>query len=75
MLFAYLLIFSISYFTIAEPLTKQFGLTAEQFGENLRDDYQRYEVEQCHTEPLKEAESYLSKYVSITLFVLILVLA
>ncbi|KAA0186889.1 hypothetical protein HAZT_HAZT009216 [Hyalella azteca] len=38
-----------------------FGLTPEQFGENLRDDYQRYEVDQCHVEPLKEAEAYLSK--------------
>lgn len=44
-----------------EPLTKQFGLTAEQFGENLRDNYQRYEVEQCPTEPMKEAENYLSR--------------
>ena len=44
-----------------EPFTKMFGLTPEQFGENLRDNYQRYEVEQSQMETYKEASSYLSK--------------
>jgi transcription elongation factor SPT6 len=43
-------------------LTKKFGLTPEQFGENLRDNYQRHEVEQEPTEPLEIAKEYISKY-------------
>ncbi len=40
---------------------QKFGLTPEQFGENLRDSYQRCEVEQSHEDPMKEAENFLSK--------------
>ncbi|KAK4315769.1 hypothetical protein Pmani_013007 [Petrolisthes manimaculis] len=49
-----------------EVLTKKFGLTPEQFGENLRDNYQRFDVEQCPEDPSKEAEEYLSKMCSTT---------
>ncbi|XP_071546473.1 transcription elongation factor SPT6 [Panulirus ornatus] len=47
-----------------ESLTKKFGLTPEQFGENLRDNYQRFDVEQCPEDPMKEADEYLSKMCS-----------
>lgn len=47
-----------------ESLTKKFGLTPEQFGENLRDSYQRFDVEQCQEDPMKEAEEFLSKMCS-----------
>ncbi|KAG7162673.1 Transcription elongation factor SPT6-like [Homarus americanus] len=47
-----------------ESLTKKFGLTPEQFGENLRDNYQRFDVEQCPEDPMKEAEEFQSKMCS-----------
>ncbi|KAK8722073.1 hypothetical protein OTU49_012465 [Cherax quadricarinatus] len=47
-----------------ESLTKKFGLSPEQFGENLRDNYQRFDVEQCPEDPMKEAEEHLSKMCS-----------
>ena len=37
----------------------KFGLTPEQFGENLRDNYARHDVEQCPDEPIKTAEEFL----------------
>lgn len=40
-------------------LVEKFGLTPEQFGENLRDDYQRNNVTQHFTRPLDEAQNYL----------------
>lgn len=40
-------------------LVQKFGLTPEQFGENLRDDYQRNYVTPHHTRPLDEAANYL----------------
>ncbi|XP_052133580.1 transcription elongation factor SPT6 [Frankliniella occidentalis] len=39
---------------------KRFGLSPEQFAENLRDNYQRHEVEQESVEPLVLAKEYLS---------------
>ena len=39
---------------------KKFGLTPEQFGENLRDNYQRHETEQYPMEPGEAAEEHLS---------------
>lgn len=39
---------------------KRFGLSPEQFAENLRDNYQRHEVEQETAEPLSLAKEYLS---------------
>ena len=50
---------------IAVDLAHKFGLTAEQFGENLRDQYQRHDVEQDPAEPLEIAEQYIAKYVSL----------
>lgn len=38
---------------------KKFGLTPEQFGENLRDDYQKNSVSQHFTRPLDEAANHL----------------
>uniref|UniRef100_UPI0034C6DEEA SPT6 n=1 Tax=Homo sapiens TaxID=9606 RepID=UPI0034C6DEEA len=37
-------------------IPKKFGLTPEQFGENLRDSYQRHETEQFPAEPLELAK-------------------
>lgn len=43
----------------AEPLAKQFGLTPEQFAENVRDNYQRHEVEQPPVPPSEAAAPYV----------------
>lgn len=40
-------------------LVEKFGLTPSQFGENLRDDYQRNNVAQHYTRPLDEAANYV----------------
>jgi len=48
---------------VAVDLAHKFGLTAEQFGENLRDQYQRHDVEQDPAEPLELAEQYIAGYV------------
>lgn len=40
-------------------LAAKFGLTPEQFGENLRDNYQRHETEQHQIEPEVAAEDYM----------------
>ncbi|XP_058061525.1 transcription elongation factor SPT6 [Anopheles bellator] len=40
-------------------LTKRFGLTPEQYAENVRDSYQRHEVEQETKDPLEVAKEYM----------------
>jgi transcription elongation factor SPT6 len=40
-------------------LVSKFGLTPDQFGENLRDNYQRHEVEQYPIEPTEAAQDYI----------------
>lgn len=40
---------------------KRFGLTPEQFAENLRDNYQRHDVEQEASEPMEVAKEYVTK--------------
>lgn len=40
---------------------KRFGLTPEEFAENLRDNYQRHDVEQEVAEPTEVASEYVSK--------------
>nr|CAB3266713.1 transcription elongation factor SPT6 [Phallusia mammillata] len=40
-------------------VANKFGLTPEQFGENLRDNYQRHETEQYPAEPLDLAEDFV----------------
>lgn len=40
-------------------LVNKFGLTPEQFGENLRDDYQKNSVSQHFTRPLDEAVNHV----------------
>lgn len=42
-----------------DGLAKKFGLTPEQFGENLRDSYQRHETEQFPAEPVELAKDYI----------------
>lgn len=44
-----------------DGLAKKFGLTPEQFGENLRDNYQRHEVEQYPVLPKEVASDYVTK--------------
>uniref|UniRef100_A0A4W3JZH9 SPT6 homolog, histone chaperone and transcription elongation factor n=1 Tax=Callorhinchus milii TaxID=7868 RepID=A0A4W3JZH9_CALMI len=44
---------------VLDGLAKKFGLTPEQFGENLRDSYQRHETEQFPAEPLELAKDYV----------------
>ncbi|KFM65277.1 Transcription elongation factor SPT6, partial [Stegodyphus mimosarum] len=44
-----------------DGLAKKFGLTPEQFGENLRDNYQRHEVDQYPVEPKEVASDYVCK--------------
>ncbi|XP_008558566.1 transcription elongation factor SPT6 [Microplitis demolitor] len=41
---------------------KKFGLTPEQFAENLRDNYQRHEVDQDLVEPSEVARDYLGRF-------------
>jgi transcription elongation factor SPT6 len=40
-------------------MAAKFGLTAEQFGENLRDNYARHDVEQSPEDPLTTAEQFV----------------
>ena len=47
-----------------EPLSRRFGLTSEQFAENLRDTYQRHEVEQFPSDPDEIAQQYITGYVT-----------
>ena len=44
-------------------MAMRFGLRPEQFGENIRDNYQRHEVDQCPMEPKQFAEEFVSGYV------------
>ena len=53
---------------IAVDLAHKFGLTAEQFGENLRDQYQRHDVDQDPAEPLDIAEQYIAGYVCLSVW-------
>ncbi|XP_041979251.1 transcription elongation factor SPT6 [Aricia agestis] len=41
-----------------EPLVRMFGLSPEQFAENVRDNYQRHEVEQQPVPPLEAAANF-----------------
>ena len=41
-----------------DTLAKKFGLSPEHFAENLRDNYQRHEVDQDPTEPSSVAEDF-----------------
>lgn len=49
------------YMSGLSGLAKKFGLTPDQFGENLRDNYQRHEIEQHIVDPKEAAESYLTR--------------
>ncbi|XP_044731246.1 transcription elongation factor SPT6 isoform X2 [Chrysoperla carnea] len=44
-----------------DGFAKRFGLTPEYFAENLRDNYQRHEVDQEHVDPLELAKNYVNK--------------
>jgi transcription elongation factor SPT6 len=43
-----------------DGLLRKYGLSPQQFAENLRDNYQRHEVEQYPSEPLDAALDYVS---------------
>ncbi len=40
-------------------LAQRFGLTAEQFADNVRDQYRRHEVNQCPMLPLDAAQEFI----------------
>ncbi|XP_005089175.1 transcription elongation factor SPT6 isoform X2 [Aplysia californica] len=42
-----------------DEITRQFGLKPHEFGENIRDNYQRHDVSQCPLEPLELAKDYV----------------
>nr|KAG5690166.1 hypothetical protein BaRGS_013623 [Batillaria attramentaria] len=42
-----------------DEIGRQFGLTPSEVGENLRDNYQRHDVQQCPVEPLELARDYI----------------
>lgn len=48
-----------------DDIAEKFGLTPEQFGENLRDNYQRHDVEQYPIEPLELAREKVCGWVVI----------
>lgn len=54
----------IRFFLPSDGLAKKFGLTPEQFGENLRDSYQRHETEQFPAEPVELAKDYVCRWVA-----------
>lgn len=43
-----------------DGLLRKYGLSPEQFAENMRDNYQRHEVDQTPTEPFDVALEYVS---------------
>lgn len=43
-----------------DGLLRKYGLSPEQFAENMRDNYQRHEVDQYPTEPMDVALEYVS---------------
>lgn len=44
-----------------DGLVRKYGLSPEQFAENMRDNYQRHEVEQYPTEPTEVAMEHVSQ--------------
>ena len=40
-------------------LAKKFGLSPEQFADNLKDNYQKHEVEQYPVEPVELAQEHV----------------
>jgi transcription elongation factor SPT6 len=44
-----------------DGLASKFGLTPEEFAENLRDNYQRHEVQQEPNDPDVTAQEYYSR--------------
>ncbi|GFR73722.1 transcription elongation factor SPT6 [Elysia marginata] len=42
-----------------DEIARQFGLKPDEFGENIRDNYQRHDVSQCPLEPLELAKDYV----------------
>jgi len=42
-----------------DEIARQFGLKPHEFGENIRDNYQRHDVSQCPLEPLELAKDYV----------------
>ena len=49
------------YYFFLAAFTKKFGLTPEQFGENMRDNYQRHEVDQDTEDTTSVAEQFISR--------------
>ena len=43
-----------------EGMVKLFGMTPEQYGENLSEGYSKYEVKQCNEDILEAARKFVS---------------
>ena len=48
-------------------MANKFGLEAEKIGENMRDNYQRHDVEQDPAEPNELALEFINKCVLISI--------
>ena len=62
--FCFVIFFRRDFYAICQEaglgsLAAKFGLTPEQFGENLRDSYQRHETTQHTAEPEDAAQDYI----------------
>ena len=44
-----------------DTMAKRFGLTPEQFGENLRDNYARNDVDQYPADPVELAKEHVDE--------------
>ena len=51
------------FVTVSDEIARQFGLKPSEVGENLRDNYQRHDVQQCSVEPLELAKDYVCPWV------------
>ncbi len=50
-------------------LAKKFGLSAEQFGENVASDFQKHEIDQWNMEPVLLAQDFINDNEQSTMFV------
>ncbi len=46
-------------------MTRRFGLSADQFAENLRDNYSKHDVEQDPLPPSELANDYIGRSVTL----------
>lgn len=56
--------FYLCFICFVDDIVEKFGLIFEQFGENLRDNYQRYDVEQYFIESLELVKEKICRQVN-----------